>query len=208
VVKQRDNLPQVPACEGCNNAKAKLEHYLTTVLAFGGRHADATDNLTTLVPRRLEKNHALHRSLEAGLVQADAAAGSPMTIPFEPEKLAALFEYVAKGLARHHWRLPIEHSSAVWAGLLSRRGEAAFDRLFAHKAKERVSESPGASTFDYQGARSGDNLQLTIWRFSSYGGALFAAPDAPEEFNSVIGVSSAELIAEFAAAADGLPATG
>lgn len=33
---QRDNLPQVPACEKYNNRKSVLEHYLTTVLPLEG----------------------------------------------------------------------------------------------------------------------------------------------------------------------------
>jgi hypothetical protein len=42
---RRGDLPQVPACGPCNATKAILEHYLTAVLAFGGRHADAAANL-------------------------------------------------------------------------------------------------------------------------------------------------------------------
>jgi len=212
VVKQRDNLPQVPACQGCNNAKSRLEHYLTAVLAFGGRHADAAENLTTLVPRRLEENQALHRRLEAGLVQPDAEAGSPMTISFEPEKLNALFGYIAKGLAWHHWGVRIGHDSAVWAGLLSGGGETLFEHLFGHNCKERVTANLGDGTFRYQGAQSGENPQMTIWRFSLYGGALFSGdPEAPEEFNSVVGAvtGSAALIDRFVrlAAGESEPAT-
>jgi 5-methylcytosine-specific restriction endonuclease McrA len=50
LVKRRANLPQVPACNSCNNAKSRLEHYLTAALPFGGRHTDSTENLTNLVP--------------------------------------------------------------------------------------------------------------------------------------------------------------
>jgi hypothetical protein len=68
--QRRDNLPQVPACAPCNGKKAELEHYLMSVLPFGGRHADATENLEVVVPGRLEQNRALHRRLGAGLSQA------------------------------------------------------------------------------------------------------------------------------------------
>jgi hypothetical protein len=164
--------------------------------------------LTNLVPRRLEENLALHRSVAAGLVEPNPEASSPMTVPFESEKLVALFEYVAKGLAWHHWGLRIARTSAVWVGLLSRRGEAVFSHLFAHRANERVVKALGAGTFEYQGTRSSENPQLTIWRFSLYGGALFSgAPDAPDEFNSVVGAvtGSAEVIAKFATASEGGP---
>ena len=66
VVRVRDNLPQVPACEACNNRKADLERYLTTVLPFGGLHPDAHENLVEQVPRRLTNNLRLPRELAAG----------------------------------------------------------------------------------------------------------------------------------------------
>ena len=43
----RANLPQVPACSLCNAQKSALEHYLTSVLPFGGRHKAALPNLKT-----------------------------------------------------------------------------------------------------------------------------------------------------------------
>ena len=42
---KRGDLPKVPACKQCNDEKSRLEHYLATVLPFGGRHADASVNL-------------------------------------------------------------------------------------------------------------------------------------------------------------------
>jgi hypothetical protein len=60
---QRSDLPQVPVCECCNNEKSRVEHYLTTLLPFGGRHSDSTENLKKQVPKRLERNHRLHSEL-------------------------------------------------------------------------------------------------------------------------------------------------
>jgi hypothetical protein len=62
---KRDHLPQVPACAQCNGEKAKLEHYLATVLPFGGQHADARQVLNEMVEPRLAKNAKLHRELSA-----------------------------------------------------------------------------------------------------------------------------------------------
>jgi hypothetical protein len=47
---RRGYLSQVPACRPYNTAKADLEHYLTAVLPFGGRHADAPANLQGMEP--------------------------------------------------------------------------------------------------------------------------------------------------------------
>jgi|SRR6516165_636442 hypothetical protein len=74
LVNQRDNLPQVPACDKCNNEKSRLEHHLTALLPFGGSHADALTNLETMVPKRLAKNARLHRrSRTAGTPRGTAA---------------------------------------------------------------------------------------------------------------------------------------
>jgi hypothetical protein len=61
---KRGNLPQVPACDACNNKKFELEHYLTSVLPFGGQHSDSIDNLSSKVPKRLRKNKPLHDKLK------------------------------------------------------------------------------------------------------------------------------------------------
>lgn len=189
LVPRRGNLPQVPACPPCNNGKSSLELYLTAVLPFGGRHADAAENLTDLVPRRLDENQALHRRLAAGLEQQETAGGQAMVVPFELEKLTGLFEYVARGLAWHHWREMIAPDTEVWAGLLSAPGEVLFSTLFAYNASRRVSHDVGAGTFVYEGAQSPSNPQLTIWRFVLFGGAVFSGdPNVPQECNSVIAV--------------------
>jgi hypothetical protein len=66
-IEHRDHLPQVPACDDCNREKAKLEHYLTTVMPFGATHGDAASTLGTMVPKRLGRNEALHRELSNGI---------------------------------------------------------------------------------------------------------------------------------------------
>lgn len=56
----RANIPKVPSCTSCNNNKSVLEHYLTALLPFGGRHRAAHENLVSMVPRRLMRNKKLH----------------------------------------------------------------------------------------------------------------------------------------------------
>ncbi|MBL4836842.1 MAG: HNH endonuclease [Kordiimonadaceae bacterium] len=63
-LNNRDNIPKVPACTSCNNKKSKLEHYLATILPFGGKHTEASNYLKELVPARLTKNQKLHRNLK------------------------------------------------------------------------------------------------------------------------------------------------
>jgi|ERR1700722_1420649 len=41
LVEDRGYLPEAPACKACNDEKSRMEHYLTAVLPFGGRHDQA-----------------------------------------------------------------------------------------------------------------------------------------------------------------------
>jgi hypothetical protein len=61
LVANRDNLPKAPACGRCNGRKSHLEHYLTSVLPFGGHHNAATDTVMESVTRRFPKNQKLSR---------------------------------------------------------------------------------------------------------------------------------------------------
>jgi ribosomal protein L40E len=137
LVRSRGNLLKVPACQSCNKAKSDLEHYLATVLPFGGRHTDAAANLKNTVPQRLAKNLALHRTLTAGMSRVwTREAGvyrRALTLPFEPEKLDELFAFIAKGLAWHQWGLLVTPDTDVWAGILNGMGE----RLFGQEARHR-----------------------------------------------------------------------
>jgi hypothetical protein len=82
-VDRRGNLPKVPACAARNGAKSSLEHYLTAVLPFGGRHADGMAHLTEMVPGRLAHNQKLARQLSKGLSTNVVLGGATptMTIP-------------------------------------------------------------------------------------------------------------------------------
>jgi hypothetical protein len=211
LVPRRDNLPQVPACEQCNGAKAKLEHYLASVLPFGGCHQDASENLSTAVPDRLAKNIRLHRELEGGMSNASVGGGgSVMTVPFEPEKLSRLFEYIAKALAWHHWQVLIDGKADVWAGILNATGEALFNSYLAMNARARVDENLGADTFSYLGAQGTDDSQMSVWLFTIYGGLrLCGDPDAPHEQVSKVGVliASRQFIERFNVLLAGQPSS-
>jgi hypothetical protein len=187
---RRGNLPKVPACEQCNKAKSDLEHYLSAVLPFGGRHVDAAANLQGSAPRRLAKNQALHRKLAAGISRGwtrEAGVYRPTsTLPFEPEKLAQLFAFIARALAWHHWRALIRPAN-VWTGSLNSTGESLF-RPWMAQATVRVTGNPGDGTFSYEGVQASDNPAMTLWIFSVYGGLrLSGDPDAPHEEVSKIG---------------------
>lgn len=191
--ESRGNLPKVPTCDHCNNEKSKLEHYLTAVLPFGGRHAEASANLAEKVPERLAKNLRLARDLNA--TSSDASYlkqcfhRETMTVPLDVEKTHALFEYVGRALAWHHWKIYLQPEHISRALFLSTFGTAYFDRIFATNAAARVHANLGRGTFTYVGVQAVDHRDLTLWRIRVYGGiAVIGDPETPGEMATEIAV--------------------
>jgi hypothetical protein len=187
----RDQLPIVPACALCNSKKSNLEHYLATVLPFGGRHADARQNLTSSVPGRLAKNLRLARDLNShrGRVwhHEDGIIRWAMTVPIEPEKLRELFGQIVRGLAWHHFSVALRQDDSSDGMILSRSGTQLFDRMFTMNAANRIVQDLGAGTVHYQGVQAVDNPLLTLWRFKFYGGiALSGDPRNPNVVSTEI----------------------
>lgn len=173
----RGNLPQAPACEECNNKKSALEHYLTALLPFGGRHAQSSDNLNQLVPGRLRKNQKLHRELQSGQMRAalveNGSQVETTALPIREGAIEELFRYVARGLAWHHWGAYILPQTNIEAIALTPHGATLFDRhLFSLNSNNRVLVNLGNGTVIYEGMQGVDTPQISVWRFRMYGGML------------------------------------
>ena len=181
--RHRMNLPKVPACDGCNREKANLEHYLASLLPFGGRHSNARENLETMVPKRLRKNVRLHRALAQGQGtawgQADTLVVPTMTLPIDSGRFERLFQLIAKGLIWYHWQtyLTAGHFVEVWA--LTGAGARLFgERLFNLNARARVSANLGKWDLSVPrcpgcGLRANhcvDCAQITVWHIWVYEG--------------------------------------
>jgi len=189
----RGNLPQVPTCDPCNNAKSKLEHYLTTVLPFGGRHSEARENLSEQVPARLAKNLRLARELNATRGRTwhleQGFYRATMTVPIDPDRTHSLFEYIGRGLAWYHWQVILQPDQMSRAMFLSRFGTSYFDRIFTMNAAQRVHADLGKGTVNYIGVQATDRKELTIWRIRMYGGiAVSGDPEIPGEVANEVAV--------------------
>jgi hypothetical protein len=194
-VAHRANLPKVAACVGCNAEKSRLEHYVLSVLPFGGHHPGATALLASEVPRRLAKNRKLHLKLAQGregiLVRRGGTVHSTFALPFDSTKLAGLFSMIARGLAHHAWGVLIPRDYFVGAGFLSREGEALFEGLMRKRSRAEARGNLGAGLVLYQGVQAIDDPCLTLWRFQLYGGIVFSGdPDLPNEAPSNIWAST------------------
>jgi hypothetical protein len=178
----RANLPQVAACASCNNAKSIDEHYLATVLPFGGNHPESSAMLVRDVPSRLQKNRKLHRALAEGQGQIqlneDGVIASSMTLTVETERIIRFARRVIQGLHAHHWG-PIPKATWVGAGVLAPTGVE-----FHHKLMEmggvRLRGDIGGGLFSYAALRSFDSPYLSAWWLRFFGGvALGGDSDLP-----------------------------
>jgi hypothetical protein len=184
VAEKREGIPKVPACKACNNAKSQLEHYLTAVLPFGGRHEDAGRALSQMVPPRLAKNAKLFDRLKSGWKSILRWRGQgpwveESVLPFDSERLVRYMEMVVKGLAWHHWNLLFTADHIVQASFVNEEGSRFLANLFNAKAKSRVKESLGDGTFTYEAAQSTECDDFTVWRLSLYGVEADGDPRAP-----------------------------
>lgn len=168
---RRGNLPKVPCCKPCNDEKSRLEHYLTAVLPFGAIHADSLENLTTLVPPRLNKNIKLHQNLylqQGGVFVRDKSGlmVPQLTIPIETDQILALFDYITKALANHHFGIK-SHENVFYQSTLEMPDINSF---YEGKSKSKVSENLGNGTILYRGVQATDNDHVSAWEYTFYGG--------------------------------------
>lgn len=190
---KRGDLPKVPACSECNNAKSKLEHALTAIMPFGAQHADAAKALKRVEPK-LAKNRKLHGWLAAGVSYVwRSINGGPwhpeMSVPIDHRDIERLCEFMVKGLAHHHWKVALGPDHFVRASFFNEAGRQRFEPLFAG-AGAKVQQDFGDGVFAYEGVQSKDCPELTLWKMSIYGAEVGGDKRQPGQRSSMVyGVS-------------------
>jgi len=194
---ERENLPKVPSCSRCNNEKSALEHYLTSILPFGGRHNSATENLSTMVPKRLERNKKLHEKLantrsRALCKEPDGPDSECMILPLEGDKYLELFSFITKGLIWYHWKVLITSEYSIATAALTKHGVEQFNKHFmALDSAQRVESRLANNAFSYIGMQGVDLPQISVWYFSVYNGLKVATSNANHsESSTIIGALS------------------
>jgi len=186
--ERRDNLPQVPACQKCNNRKAELERYLMTILPFGAKHPDAVKNLEKLVRPRLENDAKLRRKLERGFAKSGGT-----TLPFDGKLLEELFAMIAKALAWQQFGVLLGEGDGAIAAMFRDDGESFFEDAFqsiVSRGGNHVSGDLGDGTFRYEGVQLKESPQHTAWRFWIYGGVEFGGdPSVPGPSSLAVAVT-------------------
>jgi hypothetical protein len=170
----RDNLPQVPACSKCNGDKAKLEAELMHILPFGARYGGGTENLSTLVPKRLAKNAKVLRRLQASItypwVRENGLLRRTMSVPLDWTRVEELFIYMAKGVAWHEWQVRLGSEHFVSAHTMVGQEGRVLRHLIRLNAARRIAKTLSNGTFRYMGAQAADNPSITVWEFVIFGG--------------------------------------
>ena len=178
--KDRGNLPEAPACRACNSKKSRLEHYLASVLPFGGRHEQAVENLQAGVPRRLSKNLKLYRELSRSaepvwLRENGGLYQRTSMVAFDSSKLVGLLKFVGLGLAWHHWKIYLRPADVVSVMLLPDTASAVFASMTSNwRNAQRVVENLGDGTIRYVGVQAPDPPELTVWTIWMYGGLVLS----------------------------------
>ena len=181
--RHRLNLPAVPACKACNNAKSKLETELTTVLPFGGRHADANENMSTMVPKRLRANPGLRSEIERDLTPVWLPTPSGIfqrtsIIQVDSQNIDAWVSLLTIGLIWYHWSVIVAGVADVELMLVPAERENIFSHLFKAKVSRRVPPtSIGGDALIYEGVMGHDNPLASAWRFAIYGGLQLGGDD-------------------------------
>ncbi|MGS0681209.1 HNH endonuclease [Shewanella sp. 125m-7] len=191
---ERDNLPKVPACAVCNNAKSKLEHYLTATLPFGATHDNAETALSVDVSKRLSKNKKLQRELETSYSQnqvSDSKLGTrnALTISLDFKKLEELCSYIAIGLMWHHWEKLLPFNFSHKAFIPSEYGLEIVDGLFNMTSDFRINEVIGDNTIKYKGTLAEVDKGMSVWAIQLLGGITIADNNFSNVFeNSYVAV--------------------
>jgi hypothetical protein len=178
--KDRNNLPQAPACDACNGKKSAVEHYLTTVLPFAGRHSQALDNLKSGVPKRLRKNQKLNKELiesqqPVWLKDGTGLYQQTKKLSFDGDKLRVFLEYVPKGLAWHHWKTYFKPTDTVHVSFLPDLVTGDFPGMMQSVLKaNRVQGDLGRGTVLYEGVQDPDAPENMIWSIYMYGGLILS----------------------------------
>jgi hypothetical protein len=162
LIKDRANLPQVAACEKCNQYKLTLEHYALGLMPLASRHSDARLYAEEYLKPRLAKNHKLQTGLvihkEGSWERHPAGFLVPTrSIPIDMTKVYKLFAMVVTGLFSFHFKRTLDATWHVEVNMIDPDHEDKWIRPwigYFRPLGDRVKNDLGRGTFVYEGFRS------------------------------------------------------
>lgn len=169
-------LPQVPACQECNNKKSLLELYVGSSLLIGSKHPEANRYRSEKVRSRLERNRKLWNELNldapARWVKVNGVLQQVHQIKIDPDKIVQLLQMVVRGLYCYHYGKPLCHEMWPDVQMIRPEAEAAMWASVSHyfpAAVPRINRDLGNGTFRYSCVRSPANDGFTAWVMGLHG---------------------------------------
>jgi hypothetical protein len=215
LIRDRQNLPIVPACGNCNGLKSKLERYALTVLPLGSRHCQANAYSKANIERRLRRHPALRNRLvvhhsEIWERQSNGMLMPMMSLGIDAEQIQALFGLIVKGLFMFHWSEPLGEKWDPDVAIIRPDGErAVFSEILAKMGSnlEIVQDNLGRGTFQYVGVRGANLKWFSLWQLTVFGGLQFGNAGAPNQgFTKLFAVTRPDISrAPFTSEQAGLP---
>jgi hypothetical protein len=184
----RGNLPQVPACDSCNNMKSALEHYATAVLMAGTNHLDGDLYRKTKVVPRIQKNRKYQKEL--GLndppvwINIRGVIQQMHVIKIDADKINALMAMIVRGLYFFHFARPLAHSFEPDISMFHPHHEPVMLHglsIFFPADAPRVRGDLGRGGFVYEGIQSPAHEALTLWRMIWHGGIRLHGENSPPD---------------------------
>lgn len=89
----------------------------------------------------------------------------------------------------YHWKTYLTSEHFVEVHFLTKTGEGKLDKMFfTLNVQHRVREDLGDGTVCYEGLQDNCCPEMTVWRFSFYGGMALGEPLKSKEISRSIGV--------------------
>lgn len=174
----RGNLPKVPCCRECNRRKARTEHYIASVLPFGGRHGSARETLELAGPR-IAKNDRLAKDLAEGLREHVTGSGHVVQgLLIETEQVECFVDDLVRGLSNFHWSDRLTEPSQYFSALLHQEIDEWLAHWLGNLKGDSVSGDLAEGHVRYLAKRAPADPIFSMWRIEFLGNMQFAG-DGP-----------------------------
>lgn len=177
------SIPIVPACNKCNNEKARLESELTSVLPFGSNHPQSASLLEERIDKLQRGNRALANRLRAGMKYQFLQSGPynlvhGLSVPLENNSLSILAIMISQALHFHCTGSIFDPEKQKNSTFLRRFDhDNLLDKLnnLTHGGHLRVvSDTWGDNGFSYVGWIQQHEPSRSIWQITMLGGLATA----------------------------------
>ncbi len=175
----RQNAPKVPCCKSCNDAKSKLEHYLSFTLPLASRETDARTRLDSAIIS-FEQNQKLKRIVFQGIERVRNVDGTDgdetFAFPFEHEVLRSYAEFLAKGVLYWTKGVRVGSEMVINATFVPIAEDLELLWKIFHKTPvlKKLTGNIGGTTLNFESALVSEFPLYWVCRFTFANGAIFS----------------------------------